>query len=93
MCIFVIFGILAIIVIATNYVRNKNTQENIQMESNVTKELNEVQELAETLLEEIAAYRKKNTKAASLRIRKLLNELRKKAPIARAALLEADKMK
>jgi len=47
---FVIFGILAIIVIATNYVRNKNTQENIQMESNVTKELNEVQELAESAL-------------------------------------------
>jgi len=54
-------------------------------------QLKEYKQLIESILEEIEAYENRPTKACSLRIRKLSNQIGKDGVQLRAALIEADK--
>jgi len=53
--------------------------------------LKEYKQLIEKVLEEIEAYENKPTKACSLRIRKLSNQIGKDGVQLRATLVQADK--
>ncbi len=52
--------------------------------------MEEITQLAEKLNTELVAYNNKPTKACSLRIRKLLGEIKKSTPVIRAKLVELD---
>ena len=53
--------------------------------------LKEYKQLTEKVLEEIESYEKRPTKACSLRIRKLSNQIGKDGVQLRAAMVQADK--